>query len=33
MNRLERFLLMEVGNAHPLYWAALVATVALAVAL
>ena len=33
MTALARFLDMDVGNAHPLYWVALVATVVLAVAL
>ena len=33
MNALDRFLRLEVGNAHPAYWVALIATLALAVLL
>lgn len=31
MNALERFLMLEIGNARPAYWVALIATIALAV--
>lgn len=33
MNAFARFLDLKVGNAHPAYWVALAATVALAVSL